>query len=68
MSTPTLTATRSAAPDYVELTKPRITLMVGVTASVGFVGIVRFRLNILESGIYPKHFLPKAKEMRRVET
>jgi heme o synthase len=37
MTTPILTATRSSAPDFVELTKPRITFMVGVTASVGFV-------------------------------
>jgi heme o synthase len=37
MSSPAVAAARSAAPDYVELTKPRITLMVGVTALVGFV-------------------------------
>jgi heme o synthase len=37
MSSPAVAAARSAAPDYLELTKPRITLMVGVTALVGFV-------------------------------
>lgn len=37
MSTPALTGTRPAVLDYVELTKPRITLMVVITALVGFV-------------------------------
>jgi protoheme IX farnesyltransferase len=37
MSTPALTASRSATWDYLELTKPRITLMVMLTALVGFV-------------------------------
>ncbi len=37
MSTPALAASRSAVADYLELTKPRITLMVVLTALVGFV-------------------------------
>jgi len=37
MSSPAVAAARSVAPDYLELTKPRITFMVGVTALVGFV-------------------------------
>jgi heme o synthase len=37
MGSPAITTTRSALHDYLELTKPRITLMVMVTALVGFV-------------------------------
>src|SRR3954447_8747941 len=37
MSSPALTGTPSAVGDYFELTKPRITLMVVLTALVGFV-------------------------------
>jgi len=37
MSTPALVASRTPALDYAELTKPRITLMVMLTALVGFV-------------------------------
>jgi protoheme IX farnesyltransferase len=37
MSTPALTGTPSSVADYFELTKPRITLMVVLTALVGFV-------------------------------
>jgi heme o synthase len=37
VSTPALAASRSTAADYLELTKPRITLMVVLTAMVGFV-------------------------------
>jgi protoheme IX farnesyltransferase len=37
MSSPAVAATRSALADYFELTKPRITLMVVITALVGFV-------------------------------
>ena len=37
MSSPVLVASRAAVADYVELTKPRITLMVVFTALVGFV-------------------------------
>ena len=37
MSTPALVASRAPALDYAELTKPRITLMVMLTAMVGFV-------------------------------
>jgi protoheme IX farnesyltransferase len=37
MSTPALVASRAPAMDYVALTKPRITLMVMLTALVGFV-------------------------------
>jgi protoheme IX farnesyltransferase len=37
MSTTALAATRSAVADYVELTKPRITFLVMLTALVGFV-------------------------------
>lgn len=37
MSSPALAATRSPLADYAELTKPRITLMVVLTALVGFV-------------------------------
>jgi heme o synthase len=37
MSSPAIPATRSALADYFELTKPRITLMVVITALVGFV-------------------------------
>jgi heme o synthase len=37
VSTPALAASRSAVADYLELTKPRITLMVVLTAAVGFV-------------------------------
>lgn len=37
MSSPVLVASRPALADYVELTKPRITLMVVFTALVGFV-------------------------------
>jgi heme o synthase len=37
MSTPALAATRSVSSDYLELTKPRITLMVVLTTLVGFV-------------------------------
>jgi protoheme IX farnesyltransferase len=37
MSSPALATARSAAADYFELTKPRITLMVMITALVGFV-------------------------------
>jgi protoheme IX farnesyltransferase len=36
MSSHTLAASRSAAADYIELTKPRITLMVVLTAFVGY--------------------------------
>jgi protoheme IX farnesyltransferase len=36
MSSPAVAAARTSAPDYLELTKPRITLMVCVTAFVGF--------------------------------
>lgn len=37
MATPAVAATRSVLADYLELTKPRITLMVMLTALVGFV-------------------------------
>jgi protoheme IX farnesyltransferase len=37
VSTTALPATRSAAADYLELTKPRITLMVTLTSGVGYV-------------------------------
>jgi protoheme IX farnesyltransferase len=37
LSTTALPATRSAAADYLELTKPRITLMVTLTSGVGYV-------------------------------
>jgi len=37
MSSPALATARTAAADYLELTKPRITLMVMITALVGFV-------------------------------
>lgn len=37
MSTPALSVSRGAASDYLELTKPRITFMVVLTALVGFV-------------------------------
>jgi protoheme IX farnesyltransferase len=37
MSSPALTARRSAAADFLELTKPRITFLVTLTALVGFV-------------------------------
>jgi heme o synthase len=37
LSTPALAASRSTVADYLELTKPRITLMVVLTALVGFV-------------------------------
>ena len=37
MSSPALTTARSTVADYFELTKPRITLMVVITALVGFV-------------------------------
>ena len=37
MSTPALASSRSAVADYVELTKPRITLLVMFTSMVGFI-------------------------------
>jgi protoheme IX farnesyltransferase len=37
MSSPALVGSRSAAADYLELTKPRITLLVVLTALMGYV-------------------------------
>ena len=41
MSTPAIAASRPAVADYLELTKPRITLLVMLTALVGFVSASR---------------------------
>jgi len=46
MSTPALTSTRAVAGDYLELTKPRITLMVMLTTMVGFVMGSAARVNV----------------------
>lgn len=53
MSTPALAGGRSVVADYLELTKPRITLMVVLTTLVGFVMALRgqFPLGVLASAL-----------------
>ena len=58
MSTPALAAARSTASDYLELTKPRITLMVVLTALVGYVmaspggvGLARLLATLVGTGL-----------------